>query len=72
MIDHRVKIQPAGDVFRQRRADQASPMGRHKIHHFRRGMLSQRYEISFVFSVFIIDNNDDFTFFSASNASSIG
>ena len=60
-VDHHVQVEFFEAVGGCGQTDQSASMARHKIDGFRCHLFRRHDEIAFVFPVFIIDHNDDFS-----------
>src|SRR6267378_3312576 len=55
---HRTNPQMIQPLFRHCKADQSSPILRHKVDGFRRNLLSRQGKIAFVFAIFVVDDHN--------------
>ncbi len=58
-IDHRAEPEPRGDLRENRHAELPAPVGDHEGDSLGRNLLGRRDEITLVFPVFIVDDDDD-------------
>ena len=60
-FDHQAEVQFVASGLEKRRANQASSMGGHEVDHFWRCVPRGDQKVPFVFSILVVDHDDDFT-----------
>ena len=60
-LHHQIELQFVATAFQKGGANESPAMGGHEVDDFGRGMARGKQKIPFVFAVFVVDDDDDFS-----------